>query len=47
LRAEDRQRTGAGAIGAGFSLFQNEAKKLVILPHAKRLTRPGHFAKRK
>jgi hypothetical protein len=33
LRAEDRQRAGAGAIIARLTFFQNEPEKIVILPH--------------
>ena len=34
LRTKDRQRSGAGAIIARLTFFQNEPEKIVILPHA-------------
>src|SRR5438477_7250694 len=41
LCTEDRQRAGAGAIGAGLTFFKNEPKKVMILPHAKTLSQPA------
>src|SRR5439155_23794686 len=39
LCAEDRQGAGAGAIGARLTFFEHQSKKVVILPHAKTLSR--------
>ena len=39
LRAEDRQGAGASAIGARLTFFEHQSKKVMILPHAKTLSR--------
>src|ERR1022692_1754182 len=47
LRAEDRQCACAGAIAARLAVFENKAKEVVILPHARPLALSPGFAKGK
>src|SRR4029450_13768852 len=47
LGAEDRQRPRAGAIVARLTVLEHESEKIVVLPHAKNLSRRKVFAKAK
>src|SRR4029450_8470495 len=47
LAAEDRQRPGAGAIGARLTVLEHESEKIVVLPHAKKFIPPQSFRQSK